>query len=314
MAELFDGSTDDFRRFIPVNVNFLLEDALPKIEEVEMLVLPRFLGEAITEQIVGYFSESTLTKPQEKALFLARKVVANLGFERHLPFCEVQFDNDGVTVTASAERKPAFEYQTIKLSKTLLDTGWEAMDLLISHVASLPSLFPDWTDAPYYQEHQDALFKNAKDFSKFYPIQDRWLTFWALRPVIQAIEEDKGEAELARVDALPGTVTEDQKNKLIRKLKRAIAYQAVINALPILSFELSGSNVQLNYASQYSNIKYFQPLSKEQRADITDNLQKQADLFLSSYEQDMTGLQPAPETTSDSSPGFTYSTGAVTFA
>ncbi|QIP14743.1 hypothetical protein G8759_20040 [Spirosoma aureum] len=292
---LFTGEIKQFRAYVPgITINFSVPDVLPELGQTQQRILPTFFGETLASQLVALADEQDLTDPYKKqALHLARTAVARIGFAAYLPFCEVQIGDDGITITAVEGRKAAFEYQTNKLTSSLLEVGWRAVDELIRLVDSKPDLFPGWPDSPYYDEHQQALFKSPAEFSKYYPIQERWLTFWALRPFIRAVEENQGEAGKARIDALTD-LQAATRTSLEKKLLRALAYQSVLEGLPFLSVELKGVNVQVNYASQFGNATYFEPPSKDQLAFVTSNLERMADLAWSAFDTAVIAASPAP--------------------
>lgn len=298
MNPLFSSNTDSLRPLIPSVVrNFTINPALLSLfSQTADQLLPRFLGEELASIIGGINpTASNLDPALLKAYTLARSGCTRLGFADYLPFAELQIADDGVTVTAAPDRKAAFEYQTSKLDKSLREMGWQDLDNLVKLIASKPDVFPTWTESPYFQEHQQALFKSAPEFSKYYPIQDRWLTFWALRPFIAAVEENQGAAALERLDALPDSVTNEQKAPLKRNLLRSLAYQAVIMSLPNLSIELNGTNVQVNYAGQYANSTYYTPPGREMLDWVKQNLQTQADLFWTNFESGLSALLPATD-------------------
>ncbi|MCX6216485.1 DUF6712 family protein [Spirosoma sp.] len=312
MNSFFTGPAAEFRTLIPSVVkNFSMGAVLPLFDQLAAQLLPRFLGEALAgrlSELDGY--DPTLDPFLKQAYGLARSAVARLAFADYLPFAELQIGDDGVTVTASPDRKAAFEYQTTKLDKSLREMGWQDLDALLKLVAAKPAVFPEWLEAPYFQEHQDALFKSAPEFSKYYPIQDKWLTFWALRPFIQAVEENQGAQALARLEALPDSDSGGQKAVLRRNLLRSLAYQAVILALPNLSIELSGTNVQVNYAGQYANSTYYTPPGREMLDWVSQNLQKQADLFWSNFEDGLSALLPS-QAEDDEASGLIESSGSI---
>lgn len=322
MSQLFSGEVDQLRQFVPVNVNYTPDNLMPTLADTEVTVLGHFIGSDVLEQLRAYASSNdhsdlsdSDSRKIENALFLARAAVGRIGFAAYLPFAEVQIDDDGITVSAASGRKPAFEYQTKKLHKALIDAGWNSLDLLLKALSADEAVFPDWKTAPLYTEYQEAIFKSPSDFSRYYPIQDRWLTFWALRFSIRNVEDDQGADCLAMIDALPDTVDKAKRDRLGRTLRRALAYQAVLDALPTISIELDGVNIKVNYGSQYGNADYYQPPSKEQLAFVMENLQKQLTIAWDKFNSDLTALQPAAPTvdSEDSTIGTgPYSTGAIT--
>lgn len=313
----FDSDIDKFRQYVPgLTVNYKLGDVLPQLDSTQRSLLAQFLGDTLAAQLDELVNQTPdpndppIPLTVNRALELAKLAVARIGFAGYLPFAEIQIGGDGVTITSAADRKAAFEYQTNKITAVLLETGWKALDELISLVAANPSQFPGWAQSPYYEEHQRAIFKTPAEFSRYYPIQDRWLTFWALRPFIRAVEENQGEDYLPKISqAAAGDV--DLENLLKRKLNRALAYQAVLDGIPLLSVELKGVNVQVNYASQFGNATYYTPPTEDQLSFVLLNLQKQTDLAWSAFDEALTKLDPDSSTGSSTGAGL-LGGGAIT--
>ncbi|RIV20528.1 hypothetical protein DYU11_21010 [Fibrisoma montanum] len=314
---LFTGDTEQFRQYVAVNVSFTLDDVLPQLESTQETLLPRFLGDTLTEQLISLADEKPedLEGPEnrkrKRALHLIRVAVARIGFAEYLPFAEVQIGDDGITVPGSPDRKAAYEYQTKKLERALLEVGWRSLDELITLVSKNPDEFPGWDESPYADEFAEAIFKTPEEFSRFYPIQDRWLTFWALRPYIRAVEDEYGGSALVRLQALPETVTDTQKKLIRKKLLRAMAYQTMLEAIPNLSIEVNGVNVQVNYGTQFGNAQYFQPPGRDELDWVLGNLRKQTDLAWSTFSQAIDELMPpTPPSDQDGGAGMA-STDAV---
>ena len=299
---LFPENTALFRQFVPVTLNFGMKPLLPYLEAVEMNVLTPNLGAALTAQLVELSSPPSLSQIQQSALFLARRVVANLGFSDYLPFAEVQIGDDGVTVSASTDRKPAFAYQTDRLMAQLAQTGWQAMDQLLAYLElNKTETFPLWPDSPYYEDYRSSLFTSAQQFSSYYPIQDRCLTFRALRPFITGIEETIVPARLAAIEAFR-TVDMAAYTRLLKMLRRAVALQTMLDAVPNLSIEVNGTTLQLNYASQYGGAnKYYQAPTPEQLDRLVATLTRQALSAWDSLDQAMVSLAPDPDPSADQS-------------
>lgn len=295
MTSLFDGTKEELRKLIPGMIaNFTVGDSLKMLlDQTAESLLTRFLGADLTEQIATGSSDGSETV--KKAFGLAQIIAARLGFAEYLPFAEVQIGNDGITITAVENRRAAFDYQTKKLDKSLRESAWQMLDELIKLIAANDTLFPGWASAPYNQELSGAIFKNAAEFSRYYQIQSRWLTFWALRPYITAVEDNLGQSYLQTIAALPQAVTDEQKKPLTRNLMRCLAYESVIMALPNLSVEIQGVNIQLNYGAQYGgNAEYYTPPGREMLDWVKQNLQAQAAAFWLALDQQLQTLNPPP--------------------
>ena len=277
---LFTQDIDLFQRYVGATIaDFTVKNVLPDLETAEETLLVRFLGEAVAAQIIAFASQTLdPTSPAHKlpirAVHLARTAVGKIGFAGAMVMSEVQIGDDGITVTATEGRKAAFEYQTNKLERTLLDAGWRGLDQLISLVAANTTLFTAWDDSPYYTEHQTALIATPAQFSRWYPIQDRWLTFWALRPFLRAVESGRS---LPLRDAITAaSLPTGAATRALDALHQATCLQTVVEAIPHLSVEINGAQVQLNYAGQYQNNKYHQPPGREQLDWLLQTIGRQA--------------------------------------
>lgn len=296
----FDTNTAKFRAFVPVAVNYSMDDLIPFLDQTADQVLTRFLGDAITVQLSQADGNNPETASAElaRAVSLAKWAVAGIGFASFIPFAEVQIDDSGISVAAREGRKPAYDYQTLKLERALQESGWRALDELIQYVAKNPDTFPSWPDSPYFEEYQELSFKTPADFSRYYPIQNRWLTFWAIRPFLDRTEQLYGDAARERIDAL-GSLPEPHQKDLTKKLCFALAYQTMLEAIPNLSVEVVGANVQVNYATQYGNALYFQPPGKDLLNWVLENLGRQATLAWDSFNNAVDKLQPVDPTGTD---------------
>ncbi|QIP16818.1 hypothetical protein G8759_31335 [Spirosoma aureum] len=304
--KFFSGQVEEFRQVVPVTINFTLDDVSPFLSRTAESVLLRFLGQTLADQLASLVNANLDEQTDRvliRALKLTRLAVGNIGFAEYLPFGEVQIEDGAITVAASEGRKPAFQYQTDRLEEKLLQTGYQALDDLITLVAANSVLFPGWSEAPYKDEYDSSFFKSPVEFSKSYGIQDRWLTFWALRPALRSVEENYGEAAQARIDALPNTVTDAQKAQLGRLLRRALAYQTILEALPGLAIDIDGAKLKVNYGSQFGNTQYYQAPSRDDLNWLQQNLEKQTALFWSTFESTLSAaLPPVSETATATGP------------
>lgn len=299
---LFYNDTEQIRQYLPVNVGFTADAFQTSLEQTEDEIFGKFLGEEMAQQLLALVSDLDPPYLAAQALKQARIAVANLAMFDYLPFAEVQIDDDGITVSASTSRKPAFDYQTKKLGKALLKRGWTGVDKLIACIAcpDAVNLFPAWPDSPYYATYTHSLFSSAAEFSQSYNIGDSWLTYWSLRPYIDDIEDGRAAQAQARITAL--SLLASERERIMRMLRRAVARQAVLDATPNLALDISQGNVQINYTSQYSGAyDYFQPPTGDLLATALANLEKQVTLAWERFDNELELLSPASGDDTDDS-------------
>lgn len=310
---LFSNDTEQLRQFLSVNINFTVDTFRISLEQTEHELLGRFLDSGTAELLQQAAGELDPDAAITQALKQARIAIANLAMFDYLPFAEVQIDDDGISVSASQTRKPAFDYQTKKLGRALLKRGWTAVDRLIATVAGPESseVFPGWPDSPYYRAYTSSLFRSPAEFSRSYSISDSWLTWWALRPFIDDIEDDKAAKRLIRLNAADELLA-GERERLLRKLRRAVARQAVLDATPNLALDITQGSVQINYTSQYSGAyDYFQPPTGDLLSAALSNLMRQAEEAWQSFDSELDLLTAAPDDDTDDSGFSVFDAGPV---
>ncbi|OIN59813.1 DUF6712 family protein [Arsenicibacter rosenii] len=290
---LFTDDTAFFRRYVPVTMNFSVGPLRPYLDQVEEDIRTGFLGPDLAAQLLAAAVPVQTDPVLVPAVSYFRQVVANLGFERYLPFAETQIGDDGVTISAADGRKAAFSYQTRNLAARLAQSGWQALDKLLAHLDEHEETFTAWADAPCYNEYRSSLFQSARQFATYYPIQGKCLTFRALRPFLT-------RAELTAADRLAqiSQVTDQtRQTALMQQLRYAVAFETIAAGMPNLAVEISGQTLQVNLASQYGGAsEYFTAPSAELLDRLGLKLRRQADDAWQTLDNALAALSPPPDT------------------
>ncbi|GAB4042195.1 DUF6712 family protein [Spirosoma litoris] len=263
MALLIDGVKDLQLAGVPVNKNFTLTLFEPYLESTWSELFPTFLGREFTESLAQVWqSPSELTDAQKALLPYLRRPLCQLAFAQYLPFAEVQLADDGITTSASQDRKPATERQIIAIRNALYESGWKHLEGLLAYLDF------HQTDFPLYVTYRDlqpaSLLPSAGEFSKYYQIFGSRITYNALKPTLTGLEAD---VLIPRLDSRwPSIVDSDSLDdrSLLRQARTWLACQTVVDAIPTLAIAISGNGLKVHYSSNIDNIEYVQPPSEAQ--------------------------------------------------
>jgi hypothetical protein len=276
MAFLIDNVDDLRLAGVPVGKNFSLPPFLPYVDSVWQELFPQFIGRALTEQLEAAWSPDTLTTAQIALRPYLVRPLCQLAFERYLPFAEVTIADDGINVSADSTRKPATERQIIAIRKALYELGWKHLENLLSYLDYHKADFSAYTDFVATQER--SLLPTATDFSKFYQILGSRVTYQALKPTLDQLEQDTLVPKLGNrwPSILDSTDVADK--SLLRQLRVWLAKKTILEAAPSLAIELTGNALKVHFSANTDNIEYYTPPSDTQFDRLINKLEQQTEI------------------------------------
>ena len=270
MAFLISSFEEVKQAGVPVSRNFTLTPFDPYLRSIWSELFPQFLGRVFTELLETAWTASTLTPQQTALLPYLRRPLCQLAFAQYLPFAEVQLADDGITVSASTERKPATERQIIALRKTLLESGWKSLENLLAYLDFHQVDFPAYVT--FRDAQQLSLLPTAGEFTKYYQIFGSRLTYQALKPTADLLETDVLIPLLG--DRWPGilTSTDIADRTLCRHARTWLATKTIAEAIPSLAIEVSGNGLKVHYTASIDNIEYVNPPTEAQLTRLIDKV------------------------------------------
>ena len=276
MPSSFVDSISDLRSAgVPVSVNMTLTPFLPYVDSTWVELFPAYLGRAYTEALWSAWLNSTMSTAQTAVRPYVLRPLCLIAFAQYLPFAEVKIADDGITTSASSDRKPASERQIIALRRTLLESGWRHLENLLAYLDFHRADHPLY--AAYADQQEPTLLASAAEFSKYHQIFGSRLTYQALRPTMDTLQADTLVPTLG--DRWPELLdaTDAADKALLRQLRVWLAKRTIAEAIPSLAIQLTGQGLTVHYTSDIDNIEYVNPPTEAQLQRLIDKVSEQAE-------------------------------------
>lgn len=261
----FKANIDDIKNYISVNGDMKFSELLSYLKEVDRTIFKEYLGAEFITELQAAFDEMTsfTLDPEDKQsvlLDLLRASSAKFALARWIPEGSVSIDNTGIRIISTDTQKQAFEWQINRLTRSLNNSGYQALGSALEHLESNIDDFETYKSSDNYKENQSLLINSATEFSKYTPIlSNSAINFIRLRPIIKKVQDfevqgillptlyDKILLDLKSGDGLEGVYLE-----LVNKLKPAIASLTIAKAINDLAAELTMDGF-LNFDNTGSN-------------------------------------------------------------
>jgi hypothetical protein len=301
-------NNEDLRGCIPANVSFSLENLEPFLVEVESTILVRHMGYEEYSRLLASFVAPNMAVDQE-LLALCRRVAAPLALSNYLPWGEVQISDVGVTtVSKSSDRTAAYAYQVDNLNQSALRMGFNALETLIAYLEknATEEKYSYYFGSAEHLENTRLLLPSAVEFSRYYPIFESRLTYYAIRSTISSLQDEtlipvltQSLFDKLKTNASTGENALSIDEKALRdRACKWLAFKTIVEVMQLqLSVELNAGGLRVNYGSMFSNTyKYYTPPSDAQRSIAVETAkERSAGLWseIGSLLDTINGVEPA---------------------
>ena len=246
----------EFKTYVPVNVNFDLDQLTPFIKTVERDFLKKdiCLGSAEYTALEAAYQANSMSAAQTALLPYAQEVVACFAFVKWIPTGQLDISDVGIRINSNSEQKQAFQWQINELTREWIANGYSAQEALLTFLQSNRTTYTTWAGSNAFTVYKEFLFTGADDFQTFFNIQSSRRTYASLATVIRLVESlyivpTIGCAYLnelkTKFHAQPQTLTSDD-NNIITDLKNAIAHLTIHHACKTLPVEVAGDGIVIN--------------------------------------------------------------------
>jgi hypothetical protein len=299
-------TNDDVRGCIPANVSFSIENLEPFLLEVESTILVRHMGyDQYSNLLASYHAPNA--EVDEELLALCRRVVAPLALSNYLPWGEVQISDVGITtVSKSADRTAAYAYMVDNLNQSALRMGFNALETLIAHLEKNVGGYLLYAESEEHLENTRLLIASAVDFSRYYPIFESRLTYYAIRSTISSLQDEilipaltKTLFDKLKANATTGENALSADEVALRdRACKWLAFRTIVEVMQLqLAVELNAGGLRVNYGSMFSNTyKYYTPPSDAQRSIAVETAKNRATILwseIASLLDTINGVEPS---------------------
>ena len=226
----------EVQNYVPVDANFDWSLLAPYYEQVEDAVILPLIGQDTLADIL----EGT-SGDQKKVKDLLARAVANIALSRALPAISVHVGNAGVTTQHLDNTKQAEWWQVKDLRRSLLNAGYESIDLALALMETSDD-FADWRDTDNYTVFKELLISYAEEFDKWFSINKSRLTFLRLRPHIRTAERKYVEPLLGK-PTLDLLKTFGNANAVKDLMQGALVNYTLAEIAKVPTFELTPSGL-----------------------------------------------------------------------
>lgn len=250
MAELFRDVTE-LKTAVggAVNKSFSIKSIEPYVAAAARKHLTPFLGDAFYEEIVAAYDNND-TEAKYKLLWPhVQKALGFLAIYEYFPMMSVQVSDTGLHRSENEHKKTAFKYQENNYRESMLENGYEAVELLEKYLIAKKADFPTWTSADEYQKVYSIFLNNATAFRNHYSKQISRYTFEQMRALIEdvqafAIESTFPQAayEDLKTKFAAGTFTTEEK-KALGMIRKAMASFVIEEAMTRNLFVVKGTRL-----------------------------------------------------------------------
>lgn len=238
---------------ITASTNFL--SVKPTIQRIEENHIVSILGKELYKELNGNYTdaeeEKELSEEHQALLLQCRKVIGSYLGYYYAAIAELKFSDAGVRRSETASEKTAYQYQVRNFRDASLLNGEAATENLLEFLEENKEDYADWVTSKAFTRYRSLFIKSGKEFNEFFTSHSPYRNYWAMRSKMQDVEEQAIRAAIG--DALFDALKEkdraatpdftDKEQKLLFKLKKAIANFTVSFAIPLLAVRIDANGI-----------------------------------------------------------------------
>jgi hypothetical protein len=184
----------------------------------------------------------------------------------------------GIQIITDETHKQAFQWQVEAAKSSWLNKAYLFSDALLSFLESHKTDYPSWVSSDSFTEIMDSLLYTTRLFDDAFNIRKSRRLFLALKPIIRSIESRYAAYTLSQkyYDSLlvlqrtSALTAED--NIILKKIRPAIAYLAMSEAISRFSIDIFPEGVYSNLVSAFGTIAAKNPANRNDKAAVIENL------------------------------------------
>lgn len=263
---MFFKGIEDFKTYIPVNYNFVIESVTTYLNDVDRNVFKKYLGKTFLDQLQSTFDDElsfdTVPAPQKELIESLRIASAHLALVKWLPMAQVNISQLGITINNTAEMKTAFQWQIKDIENYCNETGYKALDDALEYLEDNidETVFASYKSSNEFKENNYLFIPSAKELCKYVSsFENSRVNFYKIRSTIRKVEDFDIKAVLLpdlfadlKTKLQAGTTLGSLNTALVELIKPALANLVIakginemaisINAQGIMVFDNTGSS------------------------------------------------------------------------
>jgi len=256
-------TSDKIKQFAQISGTISLESVKSTIEFIENSHIQQITGvellAALKADYADTSAETDLSGTSGALLDKCRKIIGPLLCYYYAPKADIQLSDSGVQRIETTTNKTAFQYQSTNFAQANLREGEACSEQLIEFLELNAGDYPLWTASAAYTKYRSLFIKSGKEFDQLYASHTPYRNFYAIRAKMFDVEENNirdllGDTlydDLKTKDAA-ATAFSEIEEKLMQRIKKAIAYFSVAFSLPMLNVRIDSNGLSVVSLSSFS--------------------------------------------------------------
>lgn len=224
----------EFKKFLPVNVNFNYDSLAPSLAKCENKYIVPVLGSNLFDKICQYYNstesvEESLRKNYSTLLEKIQFSLIRLAMWSDYDILSVMISDKGAASGIDQEKR-LYRRQEEALKETLKNDGFDALDDILSFLEKEVVSFPDFKESSFYTQNVTSLIRNTAEFNSHYNINDSRLIFLKMKYFITDIENIELSHRLGSEfvkELVEADRTTEKYKKIINLICRYVVYSAI---------------------------------------------------------------------------------------
>lgn len=165
---------------------------LPNTDKAGRMHILPLLGKALYADLDAKYNAVPANLSNDELLLIKNVQLPLSAFTLldDLAFMQTMITDSGIRTARTDSTEAAHRWEFKELQNALMNYAIDGVELLLDYLYSTKDKWEKWTESAEYKEIENFLIKTGTDFRKYYPLKQPLRTYWALRPVMQDVEEN----------------------------------------------------------------------------------------------------------------------------
>jgi len=224
---------EEFKNFLPVNVNCSFRSLAPAISQCENKYLLPILGSPLFERLASFYISDNQTDETLSALLdLCQYAVLRLAYWQDFDILSVSLSDKGAADNAGEGR--LYRYQSEAVKRSLKEGGFDQLDAVLDYCEQHLAQLPEFAQSPAFIAIANSLIRNTKDFDDIFNIGRSRLVFLKMRYFIETTEETELRHRLGGgfcSELLSADASLEKYSRILPAIKKFIVFWSVADGI-----------------------------------------------------------------------------------
>lgn len=173
---------------LPVDGNIDEKLILRFLDSVEMNKIVSLIGFEFYNKM--NYKQDELSGKEKQVLIFFQTASGFFAMIKAAKFLRTKMSNTGLNSTKTTNTEKASWFEFIDTVNAYYEGAYEALDNAFKLMESTLSDFELWTSSTAYKDYQSLIVNKVSDFQIYYNINESWMTYNALKPLMREVEEE----------------------------------------------------------------------------------------------------------------------------